>query len=78
MSEEEISRTPPNLKAVAEGAVEKLLPSKSRTKYDKEYQKFQNWCSANKVTRLSENVVLAYFEKLSADGYKPSSLWTVS
>lgn len=78
MSDSEIECTPPNLRKVAEAALAKLLPPKSKKLYEKRYAEFKNWCSENKVAAATENVLIAYFEFQYSKGYKSSTLWSVS
>ncbi|KAL1514369.1 hypothetical protein ABEB36_003637 [Hypothenemus hampei] len=67
--------TPPELREIAKTAVTKLLPSKSKSKYEKEYDKFSTWCESKNVTRITENIVLAYFE-IMGQRKKASTLWS--
>ncbi|KAB0790716.1 hypothetical protein PPYR_13573 [Photinus pyralis] len=74
MSDEELTSTPPELRELADNAVNDLVLSKSKNEYQKEYEKFESWRIENKVQTLTENVLLAYFEILSKT-YKSSTLW---
>lgn len=60
MQDEEI---PQILAQRATEANEALLPKKSRSLYEKEYEKFQQWANRNSVT-VSETVLMAYFHEL--------------
>lgn len=71
---DEINCTPPELREVAEHTISELLPEKSKAAYDKEYQKFKCWCIENKASKISENVLLAYFQQES-QSKKSSTLW---
>lgn len=71
----EISCTPPELREIANSAVEKILPVKSRGKYEKEYKKFCIWCDENNVVNITENIVLAYFNIMSQTK-KASTMWS--
>lgn len=71
---EELSCTPPELRAAAQTAVNKLLPPKSKPIYDKEYNFFNNWRTEKKVELTTENVLLAYYGELSSTK-KASTLW---
>lgn len=73
-SEEFLQCTPPEIRALAENTMNNLLPAKSREIYEKNYAQFENWRKENKITTLSENILLAYFE-LRRQKYKSSSLW---
>jgi hypothetical protein len=44
-------------------AVNELLPVKSRKKYDKAYQQFEDWCREKRVHDITEEVLLAYFDQ---------------
>jgi hypothetical protein len=55
-------------------AVNELLPVKSRKKYDKAYQQFEDWCREKRVRHITEEVLLAYFEQKSRK-LKGSTLW---
>ena len=37
-----------------------LIPSKSKERYEKEYQEFCSWKAVNGVKEVSEDVLLAY------------------
>lgn len=75
--EEPIQLTPPEIRALAQTAVENLLPPKSRDRYETCYKNFNRWKEENSISMnsLSENVLLAYFQYLS-ESLQPSSLWT--
>lgn len=75
-SDEELSNTPPNLIATAKAAISSLLPEKSKRQYEKTYEQFKDWCTANGANNISENVLLAYFAKKSKK-VKSSTLWAV-
>lgn len=74
-SEDELLCTPPEIREVANNAIQNLLPEKSKNKYKGVYKNFQDWCSNKNVNSFTENVLLAYFNELS-NKYKASSLWT--
>lgn len=59
----------------ARGAIENLLPSKSKEKYDFAYKRFEDWCKSRNVASYSECVLLAYFAHLSKT-MKSSTLWS--
>lgn len=52
-----------------------LLPTKSREKYEKEYQVFKRWMESRQIRKISEEVVLVYFSKNCAN-FKPPTLWS--
>lgn len=74
-NENELLCTPPELKQIADTTIQNLLPEKSQEKYKTVYKDFIDWCDNKKVKCFTENVLLAYFNKLS-NKYKASSLWT--
>ncbi|KAJ8965794.1 hypothetical protein NQ317_003597 [Molorchus minor] len=55
-------------------AISNLLPTKSRSLYDIDYNRFKKWCAEKNVQVYSENVLLAYFSE-NAKNYKSSTLW---
>lgn len=75
-SETSLSCTPPELRQIAENATSDLLPKKSREIYEKEFKNFDIWCTQNKVTSVSENILLAYFE-IQSKKKKSSTLWSI-
>ncbi|KAK4881350.1 hypothetical protein RN001_004669 [Aquatica leii] len=62
---ESLSCTPPDVKELANKALDNLMPTKSRAKYQKEYKSFTTWCDQNNVNSITENVVLAYFQNMT-------------
>lgn len=73
--DDNINCTPPDLRQIAEDNLEKLLPTKSRQKYEKEYKYFQSWCNEKNVVNITENIMIAYFDN-EGKGKKASSLWS--
>ena len=55
MDADNFSCTPPEIREIAENTVVNLLPNKSRIPYEKQFQKFEKWCSENKIQIISEN-----------------------
>lgn len=51
------------------------IPGKSKEQYLREYNKFLNWKTENKIAEITEDALLAYFNKLSTE-YAPSTLST--
>jgi integrase len=51
------------------------LAVKSRKKYDKAYQQFEDWCREKRVRDITEEVLLTYFEQKSRK-LKGSTLWS--
>ncbi|KAJ3662785.1 hypothetical protein Zmor_007114 [Zophobas morio] len=66
---------PFDLSKAAAAATEELLPSKSKERYEKQFQIFEDWRRLKNVTSLTEDVFLAYFAEKSSS-YKASSLWS--
>ncbi|KAJ6647342.1 hypothetical protein Bhyg_02564, partial [Pseudolycoriella hygida] len=62
----------------ARAIVGELLPSKSKDKYKKNYEKFMAWHRENDISEndFSENVMLVYFDELKKT-YAPSSIWCI-
>lgn len=52
-----------------------LLPSKSRERYEQQYNHFLNWCKEKGVNSFREEVFLAYFSELSKV-LKSNTLWS--
>ncbi|XP_063544513.1 uncharacterized protein LOC134752749 isoform X5 [Cydia strobilella] len=50
------------------------LPTKSKEKYNITYENFISWRKQKNITSFGEDVLLLYFEEMSAK-YKPTSLW---
>lgn len=75
MSEEsDIMCTPPELRLEAEKMSDELLPQKSKAVYLKSYSMLKAWCQTKEVEKISENVLLVYFQE-QAKNKKASSLW---
>jgi integrase len=68
--------TPPDLKESALKCKEKMIPQKSKETYERHWNNFEKWIIQKKVSKISENVMLAYFNELM-EKYKASSLWTI-
>lgn len=72
---EDIQCTPPKIqKKSLETSIE-ILPQKSVEKYNRQYDKFMEWCNKHGIKKYSENVLLAYFSDLSKE-YSPASMWS--
>jgi hypothetical protein len=71
-----ISCTPPHIRAAALATVGNLLPEKSQTRYNNSYNDFKEWCKTRNVTKISENEVLVYFQEKSQN-YKSWTLVTL-
>ncbi|KAJ3640359.1 hypothetical protein Zmor_003661 [Zophobas morio] len=77
MSDSEAESLPLEAEEAAANVVSSLLPDKSKTKYEKLYKRFTDWCATKKINiEAREKVLLAFFEDLSKN-YKCSSLWAV-
>jgi hypothetical protein len=51
------------------------LPEKSRYHYERAYNIFDEWRKKNRRGSFSEDVMLAFFQKLSQN-MEPTSLWS--
>lgn len=71
---QELTGTPPELAAIANATINKLIPAKSQKVYECAYEKFIKWAQEYKVYNYTENVMLAYFSNL-AENLKSSTLW---
>lgn len=67
--------TPPHLRDKALNAAQNLLPKTSDKRYNLTFENFNKWREANKADKISENVMLAYFNELS-EKLKPSTIWS--
>lgn len=64
-SSEEVTNMPEHIATAANQACLTLLPTKSRAKYDEAYKLFCDWKSANGVTQVNEDCMLAFlYEKV--------------
>ena len=52
---------PSDIEAAANEAISSLVPTKSKARYELEYQKFEDWCKANKIKEVSEKIFLVIF-----------------
>lgn len=59
------SNTPPRLREEAISAYNNLLPSKSKSRYEKHYDLFLKWKKNEKIKKTSENIILAYISEMS-------------
>lgn len=75
-SDSDMSCTPPDIADTAKMVTLNLLPEKSRKKYEKQYDLFMSWCNTRKVSKYSENVLIAYFAEKSKN-MKSSTLWSI-
>lgn len=74
-SDSEFSSTPPDIADFAKNITLNVLPTKSRSKYEKQYNIFMDWCRSKKINKYSENVLLTYFGEKSKT-LKSSNLWS--
>lgn len=65
--------TPPNIQESANEAVSRLIPQKSRDRYERNFKIFMDWCRLQSIRKYTENVMLAYFEQFKSK----KSLWSV-
>ena len=75
MDSEDDDNIPQNILETARLVSLNLLPSKSRERYEKEYEVFKQWLKENHVKRITEDAVLVYFSK-KAETLKASTLWS--
>jgi hypothetical protein len=76
MTDSEIMCTPPELRESAQQLTSNLLPEKSKSRYERTYRDFRDWCSKNGADNYtSESVILAYFGDV-AKTKKTSSMWS--
>lgn len=68
--------TPESLRLFVINAKDKSIPPKSRQRYEQIYSRFSKWREEYNVHRISQNVLLAYFNQLSAT-MKPNTLWSI-
>ena len=74
IKEEECICTPPDVSESGANFAFESLPPTSRERYICTYNSFIEWRKRMKSTSFSENVLLAYFKKLS-ESNKPPTLW---
>lgn len=74
-NEEELELTPAELRQAVQTAELQLLPEKSRVKYVKAFDLFNEWRHKKGAKTFSETVLLSYFLEL-ANSKKPSTLWS--
>lgn len=70
------SDTPSDISEKANAIVSNMLPAKSKLVYEKTYEQFREWCDKKHVKKVSENVLICYFEEKSKI-IKPPTLWSV-
>lgn len=75
-SEGEFTGTPPEITEAANSAILNLLPAKSKLQYENTYNQFNEWRTKKKAGKVSEHVLLAYFEEKSKK-VKASTLWSM-
>lgn len=74
---DELMCTPPELLAQANEARNKVIPEKSKSRYEAAYAKFKRWQHSKAVDeKYSENILLAYFNETSASK-KPTTMWAM-
>lgn len=73
-SSEEENGLPSEIVARVNKLKDNLLPEKSKPKYEAAYERFNKWMKEKKVSKICEDVVLAYFQEF-AENYKPSTSW---
>lgn len=69
--------TPPEIVEAAKITCLKILPTKSRARYERTYEEFINWRKGKDIkSSFSENVLLAYMDELSKK-VRPNTLWSI-
>ncbi|KAJ8981032.1 hypothetical protein NQ317_007854 [Molorchus minor] len=68
----EVTEELPKVIEAAQMATSKLLPEKSRDKYEKDL--FEKWCQEKGVKTVKEEALSAYFVKLNKE-FSPNTLW---
>ncbi|KAH0814301.1 hypothetical protein GEV33_008491 [Tenebrio molitor] len=71
---EKSNEVPENILKKANLLREKLLPVKSKAAYEKVYASFCYWRENNKVSAVTEEVILAYLDE-KQETLSPASLW---
>jgi hypothetical protein len=56
-----LSNVPEDIIAIANKAVRRILPEKSKSQYEVEYHCLQTWIREKGVNSVNETVLLAYF-----------------
>jgi hypothetical protein len=75
LEDDNIDCTPPEIREKSVIASLDMLPKKSREKYERQHQLFLEWCTKNRITKYSENVLMGYFAKM-AEKYSPPTMWS--
>ena len=66
--------TPPELINIAQTALTNLIPQKSKKTYDKWYKQFLKFMNDYNTNRISQNVLLAFFQNLKSKNGDPISI----
>lgn len=76
-TDSDLESTPPEILEAAKISSLKILPTKSRARYERAYEDFLDWRRRKGIkTSFSENVILAYFDELS-NKVQPTTLWSL-
>lgn len=65
---------PKEIIEAASSVASSLLPAKSASRYEREYDDFKKWQNKNSVIGVTEDVLLVYLNQLSAR-FSPNTLW---
>uniref|UniRef100_A0A1B6D397 Tyr recombinase domain-containing protein n=1 Tax=Clastoptera arizonana TaxID=38151 RepID=A0A1B6D397_9HEMI len=65
-----------NISTEAFNVTTNLLPEKSRDRYTKSFEQFMSWCGNKGDSKISENIMLAYFTQKSKQ-CSPNTLWSI-
>lgn len=66
---------PPEIVQLAEKYSGKLLPKKSKAKYDNCFTNFEKWCESKNVRNIDESVMIAFFGQL-CEKFAASTVWS--
>lgn len=61
---------------IADEAIARLIPEKSKDRYLLVYKQFVAWRHARQITEMTERTFLAYFGAMSKDK-SPTTLWSI-
>jgi hypothetical protein len=62
----DISCTPPEIREAANVAIQNIMPTKSRKRYEVVFEKFLQWCKDKNIKNYTENCLLANFQGFSS------------
>lgn len=71
---DEDENIPEHIEQLANAAIKSPIPTKSKAKYSRVYNKFMKWQTKNGLSSYSEKGFILYLSEL-AKKYAPSSVW---